>query len=71
MLSLVVYKLGGEYYAATLLGKAPSIVPPAKSIFTVTETDVSSPQAARENLFRRAREEANRLNLGKVVNLPD
>jgi hypothetical protein len=48
------------------LGKVPCVSLDQQLIFSMNET-VRSP----EELFRKAREEANRRGIGKIVNLPD
>ena len=63
---LAVYEHAWTYYCTCQTGKVPYVQPPATPVFTLFES-VSSAQ----ELYRKAREEANRRSIGKVVNLPD
>ena len=62
----IVCKVGGTYYFTMEVGNVPSASPGQQLVFSMDE-NVSSPQ----ELFRKAREEADRRKIGKIVNLPD
>lgn len=62
---LIVERHHGTYYCSSEVGRIPKGSPGAEIVFVLDE-NVGSPQ----ELFQKARDEANRRGIGEVVNLP-
>jgi len=64
MTYLVVYEKDGTYYAIRSVGQIPAPPPYASKVFSVSDRNNDSAK-----LTQKARDEAARRGLGKVVNL--
>jgi len=63
---LLVYTRLETHYCTFEVGKVPALPEGTQRVFSLLKDVNTAPE-----LLKEAREEANRLGIGKVVNLPD